>query len=67
MCIVNVKIEGVIGIEQVYLCESDDKQQFDFQLNPFENAILKEFELHNVHTKGAETEKCSTLYKDIVE
>ena len=33
--------EGIIGSEQVYECESNDKQQFDLKLNLYECAILK--------------------------
>ena len=45
--------EGIIGSEQVYECESDDKQQPDSQLNPYEYALLNYFELYNVHVESA--------------
>ena len=63
------KFEGTIGIEQVYEHESNDKQQTDSQLNPYECAMLKDFELYNVHSQIAEREKWSilTTNKDYVE
>ena len=42
------KTEGIIGIEQVYGCGSDHKQQSDSQLNSYECAMLNDFELHNI-------------------
>ena len=44
----------VIGIEKVYECKNDDKPQIDLQLNPYECAIIKDFELYIVHVESAE-------------
>ena len=51
----------VIGSEQVYECEQDDKPQVDSQLNPYEYAMLNDFVLNNVHAECAENEKWSIL------
>ena len=35
-------------------CENDDKPEIDSQLNPYECAMVNDFELYNVHTESAE-------------
>ena len=37
-------------------CESDDKQKIDSQLNPYECAMLNDFEFKDVHAESAEIE-----------
>ena len=61
MYIVNVKNEEVIGSEQVYECEHDDKPKIDSQLNPYECAVLNDYELYNGHGESAEIDKWSIL------
>ena len=41
----------------MYACENDDKSHIDSQLNPYECAMLSDFELYNVHAESAEIEK----------
>ena len=48
------KNEEVIGSEQVYECGNDDKPQVELQLNPYECAMLNDFELYSVHAESAE-------------
>ena len=41
----------------MYECENDVKPQVDLQLNPYECAMLNDFELCNVHAESAEIDK----------
>ena len=51
--------EEVMGGEQVYECENDDKPQIDSHLNPYGCAMFNDFELYNIHAESAEIEKWS--------
>ena len=45
----------------MYECEHDDRLQIDSQLNPFECAMLDDFEFYNVHAESTDIEKWSVL------
>ena len=51
----------VIGSEQVYEHENDDKPKVDLQINAYNCAMLNDFELYNVHAESAEIDKWSIL------
>ena len=59
------KNEEVIGSEQMYEHEYDDKLQIDLLLNPFEWAMLNDFELYHAHAESAETELWSIRNKKL--
>ena len=59
------KNEEIVGSEQVYEHKSDDILQVDLQLNPYECAMLNDFELCNVHAESAEISRWSLLNSKI--
>ena len=50
----------------MYDCESNDKQQTDSQLNPYEDVTLYDYELYNVLPESAEIKKWSILSAKIM-
>ena len=52
MFLINVKNEGITGIEQVYECKNDDKQWTDFPLNT--SVLCLMILNYNVHAESAE-------------
>ena len=59
------KTEKVTGEDQMYLCESSHKEKSDSDLCSYEDAILNDIELFNVHTESAEIEKWPILSRKV--
>ena len=49
------KNEGILGTEQCMKENGMIKKKTDSELNPYECAMLYDFELHNIHAESAET------------